>query len=141
MGWPEATLKAAMANCNDQGGQVSACSALTSRSEQEMNDCAVPNRVAESLDGCRFMLLTYAAEELTLAIIRDYGLAWMQPYPTRSRERYSSVRLRSTNGDASNVDRQLPQERHLRMDTRRLRQRKLGRNPALRTQDIRKYDH
>lgn len=52
MGWPENTLRTAMANCNDQGGQISSCQALTSRSEQEMNDCAVPNRVEEDLDGC-----------------------------------------------------------------------------------------
>ncbi|KAJ7598678.1 hypothetical protein C8J56DRAFT_914678 [Mycena floridula] len=51
MGWPEATLKAAMAQCNDQSGQVSACPMLTSRSEQAMNDCAVANRVDEGLDG------------------------------------------------------------------------------------------
>lgn len=49
MGWPADTLKAAMAQCNDQGGQVSACGVLSSRSEQEMNDCAVPNRVDEDL--------------------------------------------------------------------------------------------
>ncbi|KAL0577271.1 hypothetical protein V5O48_004728, partial [Marasmius crinis-equi] len=51
MGWPAQTLKNAMAQCNDQGGQVSACPVLTTRSEQEMNDCAVPNRVEEDLGG------------------------------------------------------------------------------------------
>ncbi|KAK7051614.1 hypothetical protein VNI00_004593 [Paramarasmius palmivorus] len=51
MGWPEDTLKAAMSQCTDAGGQVSACSVLHERSEQEMNDCAVPNRVEEDLGG------------------------------------------------------------------------------------------
>lgn len=51
MGWPEATLKSAMASCNDQSGQLSACSVLSARSEQEMNDCSIPNRVDEDLDG------------------------------------------------------------------------------------------
>uniref|UniRef100_A0A0W0G5L6 Carbohydrate-binding module family 1 protein n=1 Tax=Moniliophthora roreri TaxID=221103 RepID=A0A0W0G5L6_MONRR len=51
MGWPADTLKAAMAQCNDASGQISACPVLTSRSEQEMNDCAVPNRVEEDLGG------------------------------------------------------------------------------------------
>ncbi len=53
MGWPEATLKSAMAQCNEQSGQLSACSVLTARSEQDMNDCAIPNRVAEPLDQCK----------------------------------------------------------------------------------------
>ncbi|KAF9044702.1 hypothetical protein BDZ89DRAFT_1191374 [Hymenopellis radicata] len=51
MGWPEATLRSAMAQCNDASGQLSACSVLSARSEQDMNDCAVPNRVEEELDG------------------------------------------------------------------------------------------
>lgn len=51
MGWPEDTLKKAMSQCTDQGGQISSCSVLTSRSEQELNDCAIPNRVDEDLDG------------------------------------------------------------------------------------------
>ncbi|ESK84708.1 carbohydrate-binding module family 1 protein [Moniliophthora roreri MCA 2997] len=51
MGCPADTLKAAMAQCNDAGGQISACPVLTSRSEQEMNDYAVPNRVEEDLGG------------------------------------------------------------------------------------------
>lgn len=55
MGWPEDVLKQAMAQCNDQGGQVSSCPVVTSRSEQDMNDCAQPNRVAEQIDGCEFM--------------------------------------------------------------------------------------
>ncbi|KIO27670.1 carbohydrate-binding module family 1 protein, partial [Tulasnella calospora MUT 4182] len=51
MGWPEDVLKRAMAQCTDQGGQVSSCPVVTSRSEQEMNDCAQPNRVDEEIDG------------------------------------------------------------------------------------------
>ncbi|KAF9270754.1 hypothetical protein L218DRAFT_849364 [Marasmius fiardii PR-910] len=51
MGWPADTLKAAMSQCNDASGQVSACPVISSRSEQEMNDCAVPNRVEEDLGG------------------------------------------------------------------------------------------
>ncbi|KAG8909803.1 hypothetical protein FRC00_009410, partial [Tulasnella sp. 408] len=51
MGWPEDVLKRAMSQCTDQGGQVSSCSAVTSRTEQEMNDCAQPNRVDEKIDG------------------------------------------------------------------------------------------
>ena len=52
MGWPEATLAQAMAQCTDYGGAVSSCSVLHSRSEQDMNDCAVPARVDEVVDGC-----------------------------------------------------------------------------------------
>ncbi|CAG7854843.1 SubName: Full=Uncharacterized protein {ECO:0000313/EMBL:KIM31319.1} [Serendipita indica DSM 11827] len=54
MGWPEQTLADAMAKCTDQGGQVSSCSVLSQRSEQDMNDCAIPNRVDEELDNCEF---------------------------------------------------------------------------------------
>lgn len=52
MGWPEDVLKQAMAQCTDQGGQVSSCPVVTARSEQDMNDCAQPNRVDEAIDGC-----------------------------------------------------------------------------------------
>ncbi|KAG8780565.1 hypothetical protein FRC16_003098 [Serendipita sp. 398] len=51
MGWPEATLDQAMKQCTDQGGQVSSCSVISTRSEQDMNDCAIPNRIDEDLDG------------------------------------------------------------------------------------------
>lgn len=57
MGWPEQTLKNAMAQCNDAGG---GCSMLATRSEQEMNDCATANRVDEPLDGCALSLPTAA---------------------------------------------------------------------------------
>ncbi len=46
-----------MAQCNDASGQLSACPVLSARSEQDMNDCAVPNRVDEELDGCRDICL------------------------------------------------------------------------------------
>jgi hypothetical protein len=52
MGWPEDVLQKAMSTCNSSGGAVSACRALTERTEQDMNDCAIPNRVEEDLDGC-----------------------------------------------------------------------------------------
>ncbi|KAI0682529.1 hypothetical protein C8T65DRAFT_624476 [Cerioporus squamosus] len=51
MGWPEDTLKQAMAQCTDYGGQISSCPVLHTRSEQDMNDCAVPPRVDEVVDG------------------------------------------------------------------------------------------
>ncbi|TRM65774.1 hypothetical protein BD626DRAFT_485779 [Schizophyllum amplum] len=51
MGWPEDVLKQAMAQCTDASGQISSCPVLTSRSEQDMNDCAVPPRVEEVFDG------------------------------------------------------------------------------------------
>ncbi len=52
MGWPEDTLRQAMAQCTDYGGQISSCPVLHTRSEQDMNDCAVPPRVDEVVDGC-----------------------------------------------------------------------------------------
>lgn len=54
MGWPQDVLQQAMTQCTDQGGQISSCSVLHSRSEQEMNDCASPPRVEENVDGCTF---------------------------------------------------------------------------------------
>ncbi|KAI0774625.1 hypothetical protein BD413DRAFT_611651 [Trametes elegans] len=51
MGWPEDVLQQAMDQCTDYGGQVSSCPVLHTRSEQDMNDCAVPPRVDETFDG------------------------------------------------------------------------------------------
>ncbi|KAL1732013.1 hypothetical protein EV714DRAFT_248189 [Schizophyllum commune] len=51
MGWPEDVLAQAMSQCTDASGQVSSCGVLHTRSEEEMNDCAVPPRVEEVFDG------------------------------------------------------------------------------------------
>jgi hypothetical protein len=51
MGWPEDLLQQAMTKCTDQSGQLSACSVLHARSEQDMNDCAQPPRVDETTMG------------------------------------------------------------------------------------------
>ncbi|EJD53392.1 hypothetical protein AURDEDRAFT_54220 [Auricularia subglabra TFB-10046 SS5] len=51
MGWPESTLQQAMDRCTDAGGLISSCPVLTSRSEQEMNDCAIPARIDEPVNG------------------------------------------------------------------------------------------
>ena len=53
MGWPEDVLAQAMSKCTDASGQVSSCGVLHTRSEEEMNDCAVPPRVEEVFDGCK----------------------------------------------------------------------------------------
>ena len=52
MGWPEDTLAQAMAQCMDYSGQLFCCPVLHARSEQDMNDCAVPPQVDEVVDGC-----------------------------------------------------------------------------------------
>lgn len=51
MGWPQDTLQRAMDTCTDAGGGN--CGVLTTRSEQELNDCALPARVDEPINGCR----------------------------------------------------------------------------------------
>lgn len=61
MGWPEATLQAAMNQCTDSGG--GACSVLTTRSEQDLNDCAIPARVDEPINGCESHRVLYCATE------------------------------------------------------------------------------
>ena len=62
MGWPEDVLKQAMAQCTDYGGQISSCSVLHARSDQDMNDCSIPPRVDEVFDGREFHSLRSSCE-------------------------------------------------------------------------------
>jgi hypothetical protein len=48
MGWTGDSLDRAMAQCNDANG--GACNAITTRSTQDMNDCAIPPLVNEPID-------------------------------------------------------------------------------------------
>ncbi len=115
MGWPEDVLQKAMTQCTDSSGQVSSCSILHSRSEQEMNDCALPPRVDEHFDGC--MLLPYIPfRPFSTSLIRLSNCfrarqtPWLQHRTTRPRSRYARHWLRCSHRDPARDRRQLVQE-------------------------------
>jgi hypothetical protein len=49
MGWTGNALQQAMNSCTSFGG---ACSVLQTRTAQTQNDCALPPRVPEQVNGC-----------------------------------------------------------------------------------------
>ena len=53
-GWDVGVLQRALDQCTNNSGNIEDCSVLvnTRRSGDEMNDCVIPPRVAENVDGC-----------------------------------------------------------------------------------------
>ena len=98
MGWTGDSLDRAMAQCNDANG--GACNAVTTRSTQDMNDCAIPPLVNEPIDQWLTKLVSCAFDK-GLTWLTGITLARLQRSSGRARSRHARHWLRCNHRDTA----------------------------------------